>query len=146
MKDRPAKSNAGLTRPEGEHRKIFSYYANLIGYTRILLLFVGFYFNRINSSVFLCCYTISFSMDVLDGHVARSWRQTSRFGAALDIFTDKVSTPGLLLTLSHLYPDWTFLFNCVLMLDVSSHYFHFYSTLLYGTRSQYVFSLFYHFF
>jgi len=79
---------------------------------------------------------VSFSLDVLDGHVARSWRQTSRFGAALDIFTDKVSTPGLLLTLSHLYPDYTFLFNCVLMLDVSSHYFHFYSTLLYGTRSH----------
>jgi len=72
----------------------------------------------------------------VDGYVARLYHQTSRFGAALDIFTDNLSSPGLLLTLSHLYPAWTFEFTCVLVLDVASHYFHFYSTLLRGETSH----------
>jgi len=121
---------------ESPHKQVFIYYPNLIGYLRIILLLIAFYFATDNYLAFLFFYVLSFGLDVVDGYVARKFQQTSRFGAALDIFTDKLSTPGLLLTLSHLYPTWTFFLTCVLMLDVSSHYFHFYSTLLRGVTSH----------
>lgn len=131
------------------HQQVFLYYGNLVGYLRVALLLLAFYHSR-TWTWFISLYASSFLLDMMDGAVARAFQQTSRFGAAMDIFTDKMSTPGLLLTLSHMcgmlefaltctrYPDWTFCFTVILILDVSSHYFHFYCTLLYGVISQYV--------
>ena len=84
------------------HQKVFLYYANILGYLRVILLFFAFYHSRSSWLLFTISYACSFLLDMADGALARAFQQTSRFGAALDIFTDKLSTPGLLLTLSHL--------------------------------------------
>ena len=52
----------------------------------------------------------------------------SNFGAVLDMITDRCSTAGLLFILSHLYPEYLFVFLALLMLDFSSHWVHMYSS------------------
>lgn len=120
------------------HRKIFLYSANIVGYTRVALLLLSFFLHHTHPHLFLVCYGLSFLLDTVDGHVARVRGETSRFGAALDIFTDKLSSPGLMLILSNLYPNYSVILVSVLLLDISSHYFHFYATLLNNVVSQYV--------
>lgn len=48
----------------------------------------------------------------------------SKFGGVLDMVTDRVSTCGLLVTLSHFYPAHTFWFTFLIVLDITSHWFH----------------------
>ena len=38
--------------------------------------------------------------------------------------TDRVSTCGFLFMLSHLYPQWSFIFVSLVSLDIFSHWFH----------------------
>lgn len=91
------------------HQQVFLYYGNIVGYLRLFLLLFAFYHSR-HWTWFVTLYASSFLLDMLDGAVARAFQQTSRFGAAMDIFTDKMSTPGLLLTLSHLCVVFDFLY------------------------------------
>lgn len=48
----------------------------------------------------------------------------SRFGGVLDMVTDRVSTCGLLVILSRLYPDYLLVFTLLIVLDITSHWFH----------------------
>lgn len=48
----------------------------------------------------------------------------SGYGGVLDMVTDRVSTCGFLTVLSHLYPKYTFGFIMLVVLDISSHWFH----------------------
>lgn len=74
--------------------------------------------------------------DELDGRAARSFDQTSTLGALLDMVTDRVATTGLLAILCAVYPDWSLVFLMLLMLDISSHWFQMYSTLLAGSQTH----------
>jgi phosphatidylglycerophosphate synthase len=51
----------------------------------------------------------------------------SNYHAMLDVVTDRCATAGLLLILSHLYPAYLLTFLYLLILDVSSHWYHMYS-------------------
>ncbi|KAJ1983123.1 phosphatidylinositol synthase 1 (CDP-alcohol phosphatidyltransferase1) [Dimargaris verticillata] len=81
-------------------------------------------------------YGISCLLDVLDGQAARYFHQSSRFGAVLDMVTDRCTTTCLLCFLAQVYPSWTILFQCLISLDISSHYIHMYSSLLAGADSH----------
>ena len=48
----------------------------------------------------------------------------SVFGGHLDMITDRVSTCGFLVIVSHLYPSYAFLIVMLIVLDLSSHWFH----------------------
>lgn len=61
----------------------------------IFLLFIPF------TAVIL--YLASFVGDLVDGHVARKFNQSSEFGGMLDMITDRCSTLGLLFSLSSEY-------------------------------------------
>lgn len=115
-----------------DYTEVFYYYPQLIGYTRVILLFVSLLFINTSPITFLFIYVISFGLDVLDGPVARAYGQTSHFGAMLDMITDKFSTPALCLTLSNKYNSYAVIFTGVLTLDIVSHYFHIQETLLSG--------------
>jgi CDP-diacylglycerol--inositol 3-phosphatidyltransferase len=52
----------------------------------------------------------------------------SNYGAVLDMVTDRCSTAGLLVVLSHLYPKYMLVFLYLLILDFSSHWYHMYSS------------------
>ncbi|CAM9429275.1 unnamed protein product [Ectocarpus sp. 8 AP-2014] len=72
-----------------------------------------------------CFYLVAFAGDAVDGHVARKFKQASRFGAVLDMVTDRCSTAGLLLVLSRLYDRrHAFAFLVLMFIDLFSHWMH----------------------
>lgn len=52
---------------------------------------------------------LSALLDAFDGHAARILNQCSKFGAMLDMLTDRVATSMLLMALSVLYPKFSIL-------------------------------------
>ena len=103
---------------------VLLFYPNLIGYARIMFMILSFYYAMSDYKLTLLFYLLAFGGDVVDGYVARSCNQSSRFGGVLDMVTDRVSTLGFLLMLSHIYPDWKFSFTMLIVLDIFSHWFH----------------------
>lgn len=81
-------------------------------------------------------YCVSCLLDALDGAAARYFKQSTRFGAVLDMVTDRCSTTCLLVFLSSAFPRWSILFQCLISLDYTSHYMHMYATLVIGGTSQ----------
>jgi CDP-diacylglycerol--inositol 3-phosphatidyltransferase len=116
--------------------KIYLLIPNLIGYIRILLVVLGFYICFKNPYWFLVCYSLSQFLDALDGYAARYFRQSTRYGAMLDMVTDRGSTAALLIALAKLYPAYTRLFMAVIVLDIISHFAYIYSSLIYGKTSH----------
>lgn len=103
---------------------VLLYYPNLIGYARFLFMLVAFALAKSNWKVSIISYLLAFVGDVVDGHVARAFNQCSKFGGVLDMVTDRVSTCGLLVIVSHLYPDYSLFFILLIVLDITSHWFH----------------------
>jgi phosphatidylglycerophosphate synthase len=81
-----------------------------------------------------CCllYTISCLLDALDGLAARHFGQSTRFGAVLDMVTDRCTTACLLVFLASAFPRWSIIFQGLISLDLASHYVHMYATLAMG--------------
>ncbi len=71
-------------------------------------------------------YGISCLLDAFDGMAARALGQSTRFGAVLDMVTDRCTTSCLLCFLTAAYPRATLLFQGLITLDFSSHYIHMY--------------------
>ncbi|KAG6545610.1 hypothetical protein Mapa_012964 [Marchantia paleacea] len=115
---------------------VYLYVPNLIGYARVLANIAAFAVCFRNKSLFAVLYLISFVCDELDGRFARMLNQTSTFGAVLDMVTDRVSTAGLLVVLSHMYKGSFLLFLGLLVLDISSHWLQMYSTFLSSKTSH----------
>lgn len=110
---------------------------NVIGYIRILLLLAALALLPSPSpfpSVIL--YSLSGLLDALDGHAARLLNQSSRFGAVLDMVTDRCATATLMLHLAILYPSYALLFQILIALDFSSHYMQMVATLSSGLTSH----------
>jgi CDP-diacylglycerol--inositol 3-phosphatidyltransferase len=68
-------------------------------------------------------------LDALDGYAARYFEQSTRFGAVLDMVTDRCTTACLLVFLSSAFPRWAIVFQGLISLDLASHYMHMYATL-----------------
>lgn len=108
--------------------QVLLYYPNLIGYARVLFMVLSFYFAKTNPRQTIIFYLLAFGGDVIDGYVARLFKQSSTYGGILDMVTDRVSTCGFLILLSHLYPEHSFAFVMLVVLDIASHWFHVMST------------------
>ena len=65
---------------------------NCVCYLRIVLCFYSFWYfqNYQNEDIFLILVLIVMLMDVLDGYLARLLKQTSVFGAKLDVYSDRI--------------------------------------------------------
>jgi len=81
-------------------------------------------------------YSVSCLLDALDGYAARRYEQSTRFGAVLDMVTDRCTTACLLVFLSSAWPRWALLFQGLISLDLASHYIHMYATLIMGGADQ----------
>lgn len=77
-------------------------------------------------------YAVSCLLDALDGYAARKLNQGTRFGAVLDMVTDRCTTTCLLVFLATAMPRWAMLFQLLISLDLASHYVHMYATLSMG--------------
>ncbi|KAK7752898.1 phosphatidylinositol synthase 1 (CDP-alcohol phosphatidyltransferase1) [Diatrype stigma] len=70
--------------------------------------------------------------NVIDGYAARYFQQSTRFGAVLDMVTDRCTTSCLLVFLSSAFPRWAIVFQSLISVDFASHYIHMYATLAMG--------------
>lgn len=106
------------------------------GYARIVLAVASLYYMPIHPRT--CCglYSISCLLDALDGAAARRFQQSTRFGAVLDMVTDRCTTSCLLVFLASAFPRWSILFQGLISLDLASHYMHMYATLTMGGHGQ----------
>ncbi|KAE8540604.1 hypothetical protein D1P53_002967 [Cryptococcus gattii VGV] len=115
---------ANDTRTTTVDENVFLFVPNLIGYTRVITAAASLFFMPYHPKACTLLYSVSCMLDVVDGQAARALGQTSRFGAVLDMVTDRV------------YPAYSMLFMFLITLDFSSHYIHMYSSLTTGSTSH----------
>jgi len=67
----------------------------LVGYTRIILAASSMHYMKNHPKTCTILYSLSCLLDAFDGWAARSLGQTSKFGAVLDMVTDRyaLATP-----------------------------------------------------
>ncbi|KAL8934537.1 MAG: hypothetical protein Q9211_005181 [Gyalolechia sp. 1 TL-2023] len=111
---------------------VFLFYPNIIGYSRIVLAIASLYYMPLHPRTCSLLYSISCLFDAFDGLAARQFNQSTRFGAVLDMVTDRCTTSCLLVFLSSAFPRWALLFQGLISLDFASHYMHMYATLAMG--------------
>ena len=109
------------------HENVFLFVPNLIGYVRVITAAASLYIMPKHPKACTFVYFISCILDVFDGMAARYLKQESKFGAVLDMVTDRCTTACLLLFLQKPYPDLTLLLMFLISLDFASHYIHMYS-------------------
>ncbi|KAI0724078.1 phosphatidylinositol synthase [Fomitopsis betulina] len=131
-----AKVALDLATRQSYSENVFLFVPNLIGYARVILAAVALYFMSYHPKYCTIAYCVSCLLDAADGHAARALNQTSKFGAVLDMVTDRCTTSSLLCYLSLAYPKYAIAFQFLISLDFSSHYMHMYSSLITGSRSH----------
>ncbi|KAI1274450.1 CDP-diacylglycerol-inositol 3-phosphatidyltransferase-like protein PIS [Xylaria sp. FL0933] len=120
----------------GPAENIFLFWPNLIGYFRIVLAVASLYYMPLHPRTCSLLYSISCLLDALDGYAARYFHQSTRFGAVLDMVTDRCTTSCLLVFLSSAFPRWAIVFQGLISLDFASHYIHMYATLAMGGSAE----------
>nr|XP_032836887.1 CDP-diacylglycerol--inositol 3-phosphatidyltransferase [Petromyzon marinus] len=115
---------------------VFLFVPNIIGYVRVALALAAFATMPWSPLAACGLYLCSGLLDAVDGHAARSLNQSSKFGAMLDMLTDRCTTMCLLVNLSLLYPRCALLFQLSMAIDVSSHWMHLHSSILQGAVSH----------
>ncbi|KAK1075471.1 phosphatidylinositol synthase 1 (CDP-alcohol phosphatidyltransferase1) [Friedmanniomyces endolithicus] len=121
---------------EQTDENIFLFVPNLIGYARIILCIASLYFMPLHPRRCSFLYSISCLMDALDGIAARQFQQSTKFGAVLDMVTDRCTTTCLLVFLSTAKPAYSMIFQGLISLDLASHYMHMYATLSMGGKGE----------
>lgn len=116
--------------------EIFLFIPNLIGYFRIVTAILSFLCMKNHPILTLIFYGISGFLDAFDGYAARRYNQGTRFGAVLDMVTDRCATSSLIVYLSVLYPKFTIGWQLLVSLDLASHYMHMYAMLSAGSNSH----------
>ncbi|MEQ2211798.1 hypothetical protein XENOCAPTIV_016422 [Xenoophorus captivus] len=117
---------------------IFLFVPNLIGYARVVLALLSFFLMPCCPWPAVFCYLLSALLDAFDGHAARALNQSTKFGAMMDMLTDRCATMCLLVNLSLLYPSYTFLFQLSMCLDIASHWLHLHSDVGLQEHREYV--------
>ncbi|VVC92612.1 unnamed protein product [Leptidea sinapis] len=115
---------------------IFLFVPNIIGYGRIILAVIAFYYMPTNCLLAVVCYVTSALLDAIDGHAARIFNQSTKFGAMLDQLTDRAGTAGLLMTLATFYPKYTFWFQLSMIIDITCHWLFLHTSTLQGKTSH----------
>jgi CDP-diacylglycerol--inositol 3-phosphatidyltransferase len=100
------------------------------------LALVSFYFMPTSPAVAVSCYLLSGFLDAIDGHAARYLNQGTKFGAMLDMLTDRCATMCLCVVLAMLYPRWAILFQLSMSLDIASHWLHMHASMMRGSTSH----------
>ncbi|XP_041971996.1 CDP-diacylglycerol--inositol 3-phosphatidyltransferase [Aricia agestis] len=115
---------------------VFLFVPNIIGFARVILAIIAFYFMPTNCVLACTCYIVSALLDAVDGHAARHFNQSTKFGAMLDQLTDRAGTAGLMMTLATFYPHYTFWFQISMIIDVTCHWFYLHTVTLQGKKSH----------
>lgn len=122
--------------PQELEENIFLFVPNLIGYSRVFLAAASLYYMKQHPITCFILYSISCLLDALDGYFARSLNQATKFGAVLDMVTDRCTTSCLLCYLASAYPQFAVIGMGLISLDLASHYMHMYASLESGSKSH----------
>ena len=114
-------------RADNRTENVYLFLPNIIGYIRVITAGISLYLLPNRPKLCTTIYFVSCILDVFDGMAARALGQESKFGAVLDMVTDRCATACLLCFLSTTYPNWSLLIMFLITLDFSSHYIHMYS-------------------
>jgi CDP-diacylglycerol--inositol 3-phosphatidyltransferase len=68
---------------------VFLFVPNIIGYIRVITAGASLYYMPIHPKICTVLYFVSCILDAVDGQAARALGQTSKFGAVLDMVTDR---------------------------------------------------------
>uniref|UniRef100_A0A0R3S3X9 CDP-diacylglycerol--inositol 3-phosphatidyltransferase n=1 Tax=Elaeophora elaphi TaxID=1147741 RepID=A0A0R3S3X9_9BILA len=115
---------------------VWLFYPNLIGYLRIILAVVSFEAMAYAPWRAALCYILSAASDAVDGYVARLYNQSSRFGAMLDMLTDRCALMALVMCCGCFYPDYLFYFQISAVIDIASHWLHFHASDVTGKMTH----------
>eukprot|EP00042_Codosiga_hollandica_P033943 m.233343 g.233343 ORF g.233343 m.233343 type:complete len:264 (-) comp54290_c0_seq5:132-923(-) len=115
---------------------IFLFVPNLIGYGRVVSGIASLFYMTTDPITAMTLYWISAFLDAFDGEAARRLKQTTKFGAVLDMVSDRCTTVALAVTCAQLHPQYTVAFQLFIILDIASHWIHMYSSLLQGSQSH----------
>jgi len=115
---------------------VYFFIPNIIGYSRMVFAMLAFYHIHTNYFLFFIFYALSAVLDIADGYAARALDQCSKFGAILDMVTDRASTTCLIVVLAQFYPQFSLFFLFLIALDIISHFAHVYSSLSRGATSH----------
>jgi CDP-diacylglycerol--inositol 3-phosphatidyltransferase len=130
---------------------------------RVILAALAMHYMSYHPKYSTVAYCVSQLLDAVDGHAARYLGQASKFGAVLDMVTDRyvpplrsisrlpilvgflwsgticaddrATTSCLLCYLSSAYPQRALIFQFLIALDFSSHYMHMYRYLVHVPAS-----------
>ena len=116
--------------------KVLFYWPNIVGYIRIALISFAFSKGTHNPVVFVLAYLLALILDAVDGYLARRFDQCSSFGAVLDMLCDRVSTCGLVVILTTLYPHFLSTGIFLIALDFVSHYVRMYASMMLNRASH----------
>ncbi|XP_023941169.1 CDP-diacylglycerol--inositol 3-phosphatidyltransferase [Bicyclus anynana] len=115
---------------------IFLFVPNIIGFARVVLAIISFYIMRTHCILACLCYITSALLDAFDGHAARMFNQSTKFGAMLDQLTDRAGTAGLMMTLATFYPEYTFWLQLSMVIDITCHWLYLHTSTLQGKTSH----------
>jgi CDP-diacylglycerol--inositol 3-phosphatidyltransferase len=101
-----------------------------------VLLVLALYYMPTDPWTCAVLYVTSGLLDAVDGTAARHFDQCSKFGAVLDMVTDRSATTCLMSFLASRYAAWALLFQLLIALDLSSHYMQMYTSLTLGASSH----------
>ncbi len=111
---------------------VFLFIPNIIGYFRFVFLFAAIFVHSTYPITFIVCYAISQILDAFDGMAARKYNQCTKFGSVLDMVCDRASNAVILAILGNLYPTYCIIFFGDIVLDLVSHWYQMYASLLKG--------------
>ncbi|KAG6461443.1 hypothetical protein O3G_MSEX012641 [Manduca sexta] len=115
---------------------IFLFVPNIIGFARVILAIISFYYMPTHCVLACTCYITSALLDAIDGHAARYFNQSTKFGAMLDQLTDRAGTSCLMMTLATFYPTYTFWFQISMAIDITCHWLYLHTSTLQGKTSH----------
>ncbi len=115
---------------------VFLFVPNIIGYLRFAFLFAIFPIYNTHPLLSVTFYGLSQLLDAFDGMAARYFNQSTRFGAVLDMVCDRASNGVMLAILSSLVPEYAWIFLGDIALDLVSHWYQMYITLLKGKHHK----------
>lgn len=117
-------SDSSIVDAKASTKNVFLHLPNLIGYLRILLNVIGFYYIQTNYRIAATCYIFGTLLDTVAGYAARKLNQCTEFGEILDQLTDRCGLIGLMVALSHFYAKYMFLFQLTMAIDVAGHWMY----------------------
>ena len=115
---------------------VFLFIPNIIGYFRYAFLFATLFTFRDCPVLTLFLYGLSQLLDMFDGMAARHFKQSTNFGAVLDMVCDRSSDAVILAILGSMYPEYSWIFYGDIILDLTSHWFQMYAAISSGEHHK----------